>query len=289
MKNVLITGKNSYIGKSLESWLSQWPSDYKVDTVGTRDGEWKSIDFSLYDTVVNVAGIAHSTPKKNQKDLYYLINRDLAVEIAKKAKEAGVKQYIFMSSAIVYNDSCTENGKITNETVPHSKNFYGDSKIQAEKLLLELESNNFYVVILRPPMVFGPNSKGNFKKLVKLSKVSKIFPDVNNFRSTLFIYNLTEFIKLIIDKNSRGIFFPQNKEYTSTTNIVRIVSGTKKKKIFFTSRFNPLINKLFWFTPINKMFGNFYYDSNLELFDFSYCKFSLKEAIIDSIREDVYE
>ena len=104
MKNILITGKNSYIGTSLESWLMREPDKYKVDTVDMKDGSWKEMDFSQYDVVFHVAGIAHVSSDPKMEDLYYKVNRDLTIETAEKAKAEGVKQFIFMSSIIVYGD-----------------------------------------------------------------------------------------------------------------------------------------------------------------------------------------
>ena len=104
MKRILITGANSYIGTSFEKYLEKWPEKYQVDTVDMIDGSWREKDFSGYDVVYHVAGIAHSDNGKispEREKLYYAVNTTLAVETAKKAKAEGVKQFIFMSSASV--------------------------------------------------------------------------------------------------------------------------------------------------------------------------------------------
>ena len=64
MRRILITGANSYIGASVEKYLSQWPEDYRVDTIDLVDGSWREKDFSGYDSVIHVAGIAHINAKK---------------------------------------------------------------------------------------------------------------------------------------------------------------------------------------------------------------------------------
>ena len=84
MKKILITGANSYIGTSVEKWLDK--SEYVVDTVDMIDGTWKEKDFSKYDVVFHVAGIAHVSTDPNMEDLYYKVNRDLTIKTAKKAK-----------------------------------------------------------------------------------------------------------------------------------------------------------------------------------------------------------
>ena len=132
MKKILITGANSYIGTAFEKYIAQWPQEYQVDTVDMIDGSWREKDFASYDTVFHVAGIAHSDVGKvtdERKAFYYKINTDLTVETATKAKKDGVKQFIFMSSAIVYGDSAPIGKKkvITKETPVSPSNYYGDS------------------------------------------------------------------------------------------------------------------------------------------------------------------
>ena len=102
MKKVLITGAGSYVGTKVEKWLQQYPEDFQVDAVDTINDNWKKADFSKYDVVYNVAGIAHVKAAKGEGPLYYAINRDMVIDIARTAKIAGVKQFIHMSSMIVY-------------------------------------------------------------------------------------------------------------------------------------------------------------------------------------------
>ncbi|MGD6730450.1 MAG: NAD-dependent epimerase/dehydratase family protein [Pleomorphochaeta sp.] len=264
MKKILITGANSYIGTSVENWLMREPENYHVDTLDMQDENWRDYDFSPYDVVFHVAGIAHVSADPKLKDLYYKVNTDLTVETAKKAKNEKVKQFIFMSSIIVYGDSSSKDRVITRETIPTPSNFYGDSKLQAEKGIEPLRDDNFKVVILRPPMIYGPGSKGNYPRLSKLAQKSPIFPDFPNQRSMLFIDNLCEFIKLIIDNNETGIFFPQNKEYVSTTELVRQIAKVHNHKILFTKAFNPCIILLLNVYIIKKVFGILIYDISTE-------------------------
>ena len=114
MKKILITGANSYIGMSFEKYIKDnFASDYVVDTIDMIDGSWKEKSFAGYDVVYHVAGIAHSDNGKisvEKEKLYRSVNTNLTIEVAKKAKAEGVKQFVFMSSAIIYGDYCT-NGK----------------------------------------------------------------------------------------------------------------------------------------------------------------------------------
>lgn len=100
MTNILITGEKSYIGTSLKKWLSQWPDKYSIDTVSLRNDEWRNRDFSKYDVLFHAVAIVHKKEKSEMEDIYYKVNRDLAVDVAKKAKQEGIKQFIFMSTGI---------------------------------------------------------------------------------------------------------------------------------------------------------------------------------------------
>ena len=274
MKRILITGANSYIGTSFEKWVAQWPEDYQVETVGTRNGEWKEIDFSPYDTIFHVAGIAHQDAKADQEELYYKVNRDLTIEVALKAKSEGVQQFIFMSSMIVYGASSKigETKVITRDTVPEPINFYGNSKLQAEQGILPLQSEEFNIVVIRPPMIYGKGSKGNYPLLAKFARCSPIFPNIINQRSMIHIDNLTQFIRVMIDYEENGIFFPQNKKYINTSDMVKIIAEVNGRKLLLTSIFNPgLIILGKYLSVINKVFGSLVYDKSISDYNHDYC------------------
>lgn len=285
MKKILITGAKSYIGTSFENYMKQWPEKYQIDTVDMIDGTWREKDFSKYDTVFHVAGIAHSdvgNVSEERKALYYKVNTDLTVETAKRAKADGVKQFIFMSSAIVYGDSAPI-GKpkvITKDTPVNPANFYGDSKVQAEKGILPLADEHFKVVILRPPMIYGPNSKGNYPVLSKMAQKLPIFPKVKNQRSMLYIENLTEFVRLMIENEEQGIFWPQNSEYSNTTELVRMIAQAHGKKICVVPGFTWALKILSHMTGlVNKAFGNLSYKQELSQYRENYRVVSFATSI----------
>lgn len=288
MKNILITGASSYIGTSFEKWITQWYDKYSVDTVDVRDDSWKNKDFSPYDVVFHVAGIAHVSSDPKMEDLYYRVNRDLAIEAATKAKAEGVKQLIFMSSIIVYGDSSSAKRVIYRNTVPTPSNFYGNSKLQAEEGIRPLESNSFKVVILRPPMIYGRGSKGNYPKLAQLATKLPIFPDIDNERSMLHIDNLCEFIKAMIDNEESGIFFPQNKEYVKTSEMVRLIAEAHGKRVRLVKGFNGVL-RLFGLKVglVNKVFGNLVYEQNMSLYSkANYRIRDLRESIVVTEKKD---
>ena len=281
MKKILITGANSYIGTSLEKWLGKYPDKYSIDTIDMRNDLWKEKGFSEFDVIFHVAGIAHVSSDPNLEDIYYKVNRDLTIETAKKAKLEGVKQFIFMSSIIVYGNSSREKRIIDKNTVPKPSNFYGDSKLQAERGIKSLKNNNFKVVIVRPPMIYGKYSKGNYPKLAKVAQKFPMFPDMDNQRSMLHIDNLCEFIRLMIDNEESGLFFPQNKEYVKTSNMVKLIAEVHGKKIKLVKIFNPLLRLLgLKIKLINKVFGNLVYEKSMSDYKANYRIRNLRESII---------
>ncbi|NGM83580.1 NAD-dependent epimerase/dehydratase family protein [Paenibacillus sp. 7124] len=282
-KKILITGKGSYIGTSFIKWVSQWPDRYEVEEISVRGEEWRNHDFSGYDTVLHVAGIAHVSADPKLEDLYYKVNRDLTIEVAKKAKNDGVKQFIFMSSIIVYGDSggISEKKIITRNTIPQPTNFYGNSKLQAEEGIKDLESSNFKIVIIRPPMIYGKGSKGNYAKLSKAARILPVFPDIDNQRSMLFIDNLCEFLKVLIDNEVRGLYFPQNAENINTSEMVRLIAEAHGNKIRLTKIFNPVLRLISVRVGIvNKLFGNLVYEKSMSEFKKKYRVRDLRESII---------
>lgn len=282
MKRILITGADSYIGTSFEKWMAQYDvndfeKSYEIDTVDTRNAEWKKKDFSGYDVVFHVAGIAHVRERKAIKKLYYDVNYKLTVDIAKKAKKEGVKQFIFLSSMSVYG---IEDGVINKETIPRPNSYYGKSKLLAEKAILKIASNDFYTAIVRPPMVYGKKCKGNYAKLSKFASMTVIFSAINNYRSMIYIDNLSEFIKYIIDTTSKGVFFPQNKEYVSVNRIIRLIAEEKNRKIYMTKIFNLPIKLLSKKVKIfKKIFGTLIYSKIMSNYDVDYSIVGFEESI----------
>ncbi|AXY25291.1 NAD-dependent epimerase [Suicoccus acidiformans] len=277
MKNILITGLNSYIGNKTETWLNQWPNQYQIDKLSFHGDDWRQKDFAQYDVILNVAGIAHNSNDANLEDLYYQVNRDLAVAIAIKAKEDGVPLFIHLSSIIVYGSRVEE---ITRETPFDPDNFYGDSKVQAEKRLAKLEDDAFTIAIIRPPMIYGKDSKGNYPLLANFARKSPVFPKYDNKRSMLHIDNLTELIRLIIDSNQGGIYYPQMEDYVSSKAIVEGISKHYHKPILMTKVFNPALRRLTGVNIINKVFGNLYYKQSLsQHFGGKYRVRSIEESI----------
>ena len=294
-KKILITGKGSYIGESVEQWLLKDRDQYEVDTLDMLNNSWRDKDFAEYDVIFHVAGIAHADVgaiTEEQKELYYEVNTELTLEVAEKAKRSNVKQFIFMSSMIVYS-GCKER-IITFSTEPKPLNFYGDSKLQADKKLQEMVTDGFKVVVLRPPMIYGKGSKGNYPQLAKLASRLPVFPIVKNQRSMLHIDNLCQFVKLMIDNEETGVFFPQNGEYTNTSDMVQMIAEVKGHRIIMIP-FVYLFVKVLEKVPgkigelTTKAFGDSSYEMSMSEYKENYRVNSLRKSIILTEGTDLEE
>lgn len=281
MKRVLITGAGSYVGGWVRRRLEQEPAEYSVEELDVQDEAWRGFDFSGFDTVYHVAGIAHVSTDPSMEGLYYRVNRDLAIEVGERAKASGVGQFIFMSSSIVYGDSSDcYNGPITRETPANPENFYGRSKLEAEVGLQDLASEKYKVAILRCPMIYGPGCKGNFPALAGLAKKLPIFPKVTNRRSVLYVENLSEFVAQVIARGLSGMFWPQNSEYMSTSDAVRLLGEAQDSSVCVTGLLSPLAWLALRITAAGrKAFGSLYYDMSMSEYGFDYRVYSFEQSI----------
>lgn len=295
-KKVLITGAGSYIGESFKKYaFEKYGNNFEIEEIDMLDGTWRECDFSKYDIVYHVAGIAHAdvgNVSEAVKAEYYAVNTDLAVEVAEKAKKDGVKEFIFMSSMIVYGDSAPYGKeKIINEyTIPSPANFYGDSKLQADVAVRSLADDGFRVIVLRPPMIYGMGSKGNYPTLAKLAKKLPVFPDVDNQRSMLHIDNLCEFLCQIMlldgfEKNA-VVLIPQNETWTKTSNMVEEIASVCNRKIIVSSIFKPFVS-IAGIIPgkvsglVNKAFGNNCYSYTVSEYEgINYQFVNLRESLV---------
>ena len=294
-KRVLITGAGSYIGQSFLDYAKKYyPENFEIDELDMVGDAWRECDFSNYDIVYHVAGIAHAdvgNVSEETKEKYYAVNTDLTVEVAQKAKAEKVKEFIFMSSMIVYGESVPYGKKkvIDEHTVPAPANFYGDSKLQADVAVRELADDSFKVIVLRPPMIYGRGSKGNYPVLAKLAKKLPVFPEADNERSMLYIENLCEFLcqVMLVDKIKQNatVLIPQNAEWTNTSVMVEEIAKVSGKKIAIMKALKPAVamagklpGKIGGMT--NKAFGNSCYTHAISAYPgLNYQKISLKHSV----------
>ena len=279
-KKILITGAGSYIGESFRKYAQEHYPALEIDTLDMLSAEWRENNFSDYDIVYHVAGIAHvdvGNVDNATKEIYYSVNTDLAIEVCEKAKAEGVNEFIFMSSMIVYGDSAPYGKtKIIDEyTIPKATNFYGDSKLQADVAIRGMADDVFKVIVIRSPMIYGKGSKGNYPILSRLAKKLPAFPDVDNQRSMLHIDNLCEFLCQIMlvkeVKRNAVVLIPQNAEWTKTSEMVREIARVGNRKIRTMKMIKPAV-LLGSMMPgrisrlVNKAFGNNCYAHNVSIY-----------------------
>lgn len=295
-KKVLITGARSYIGQSFIEYAQKYYHDnFEIEELDLKDESWKEKDFSIYDIIYHVAGIAHAdvgNVSEETKRKYYEVNTGLAVSVAEKAKREGGKTFIFMSSMIVYGESAPYGKRkvIDATTIPQPANFYGDSKLQADVAVRELADDTYKVIVLRPPMIYGKGSKGNYRTLAKLAKKLPVFPNVDNERSMLYIENLCEFLCQIMllkpyHRNS-VVLLPQNGEWTKTSDMVKQIAKASGKRIAELKCLAPTV-KMGSKMPgkigglVNKAFGNNFYNKRISHYDgLNYQLISVKKSIV---------
>jgi UDP-glucose 4-epimerase len=258
MKKVLVIGTHSYIGQKFNEYVSNSEKiDLVIDSVSGSDGTWRLVDFSQYDVILHLSAIVHRKESKKIEQLYYKINHDLAVEVAKKSKENHVRQFIFMSTAAVFSPQA---GCIKNDTEPNPKTYYGKSKLLAEQDIIKLQNKDFKVVILRPPMIYGSKCTGNYFKLVKIAKYTPIFPEFHNKRSMLFIDTLSSYLVQLIVNEDSGYFHPQDDEYVDICELVVRIRSEMGKKTKLIRCLNMPIRILKDYNSLfNKVFGDMYY------------------------------
>lgn len=270
-KRVLVIGAHSYIGSSFIEYCNTYcPGKYTVDSISIRDDAWKWQSFAEHDTVLDCVGVVHTPEHKKTKELFYQVNRDLAIEVACKAKADGVGQFILISSMSVYG---MKEGLISKNSMPLPKSAYGRSKLAADQAIERLANEGFTFACIRPPMVYGKGCKGNYNKLRKIALSAPVFPSLENKRSMVYIGNLCECITRVIDQGCGGLFFPQNAEYVSTSKLVELIGNEHGRTIKNIGFFNNLISLL----PIpaaKKAFGSLCYEMGDES-----SLFSLEESV----------
>lgn len=260
MKRVLIAGAGSYIGMQLAAHLLQSEKEYEVRQLDVQK-PFDSSAFSGWDVVVHVAGIAHQKETAENAPLYQAVNCDLALKVARMARAQGVGQFIFLSSMSVYG---LTHGHITAQTRPAPTTHYGKSKWAAEQGLQLLADESFRVAVLRPPMVYGRGCRGNYPRLSALAQSVPFFPSVKNQRSMVYIGTLCACIQRLMDEGQEGLFFPQNRDYVCTSQMVREIARCRGKRVRLVPGFGWLIR---WtagrVSTVDKLFGDLTYDQAL--------------------------
>ena len=282
---ILVIGKDSYIGNHIDEWLTS--HGHQVAQLDVLDDGWRRYDYSVYDSIVHVAGIVHQ-PKCSDWELYRRVNADMPIAIAKMAKEQGVKQYVFFSTMGVYGVGKQLKPNIIDENTPlNAAGMYARSKLMAEKGLQELNEATFKVVCVRPPSVYGKGCRGGyitgFASIVRrLPILPKAYENVK--QSFIYIDNLSELVRLIVEKQLKGVFCPQDDKSINANELLEYLSlGIGKK--YRDSRWLGLLVKSLRFLPVvKKAYGGVEYAQSLSTFKgINYVMVPIKEGLRRSV------
>ena len=245
---ILVTGATGFVGSHLCSRLKTENRELRcsernrfsiensvvVGDIGP-DTPWGEALPNVY-TVVHLAARAHIMKDEVPDPLeeYRKVNVDGTLNLARQAAEAGVKRFIFISSIKVNGEQTPLNEPFTEEHTPAPEDAYGISKLEAEQGLQKLASETgMEVVIIRPPLVYGPGVKGNFATLLRLVEKGLPLPlgAVHNKRSLVALDNLVDLIVACIDHPAAAnqVFLAGDGEDLSTTELLRGVAKAMDK------------------------------------------------------------
>ena len=262
MNKVLLTGASGFIGSY---FIKCYQPKYNIRSFSFLNGKLNDLELSNVDTIVHLSALVHQMDGASYKE-YYNVNVKQTLNLAKKAKESGVKQFIFVSSIKVYG----EESKIPyTETTPcRPVDDYGKSKFEAENELKSLEDNNFKVVIIRTPIVYGYGVKANINNLINLIKKVPVLPfgKIENRRSMIYVGNLTYFIDIVIQKQISGLFLVADNKPVSTTKLIELIAVNLNKKVFlikipFFERLLELVKPSFY----KRLYGSLEVDNRKTL------------------------
>lgn len=287
MKRVLIIGKNSYIGNHIADWLRSRPDgEFEVEKLSVRDDTWREKDFSVYDALVHAAALVHQ-PEVTDEKLYHAVNTDLPYAVALKARTEGVRQFLFISTMAVYGVTKSLKGEwITGETEPRPRDLYGSSKLAAEQKLMELRNEAFRITIVRPPNVYGKSCPGRyisgFASIVrKLPAIPAAYEDAR--QSMLYIDNLTELIRILIERRLEGIFMPQDEHPVNAVELMEGIAhglGINRKR---SKGLGRLVRCFSGLALVTKAYGGVAYEEGLSDLGFHYRVKSFQEGIRSSV------
>ena len=260
MSNILITGANSFVGTN----YIRYSKYKKIREVCLLENKPENLDFTGVDVVLHVAAIVHQEKKFHESE-YFRINRDLCLEVAGRAKDAGVKQFVFLSTIKVYGEFKSGISIWNENSECYPEDGYGRSKYEAELGLLKLGSRDFIVSIIRTPLIYGIGVKANMLSIITLVDNIPVLPfgKVNNKRHFTYIENLVKLIDRIIERKASGLFIAMDTRSLSTTELVELISdGLGKKRILFRlPRFIIKVGMIVIPKIFDRLYGSFEIDN----------------------------
>lgn len=249
---LLVTGGTGFLGQALLHKLlvsgrrpliaavrrkkTDFPAEVKLESVnelGSR-ADWTAC-LQGVGVVIHCAARAHVMKEETGDPLleYRRVNVQGTLALAEQAAKAGVRRFVYISSIKVNGERTESNTPFHDEDIPAPEDAYGISKLEAEQGLTKLaQETGMEVVIIRPPLVYGPGVKGNFASMVRWVRKGIPLPlgAVHNKRSLVALENLVDFIALCADperspRAANEVFLISDGEDVSTTELLRKVGN----------------------------------------------------------------
>jgi len=278
MKRVLVVGGSSFVARNIVSNLStsyvftsltRTPTGYENEVLVA---DYFTIEPSIFqdvDIVINCTAIVHQ-PKITDEASYNRVNFELAIHLATLAKEAGVQQFLQLSTIAVYGSV----DQLSIETKELPTNPYGRSKLKADEALLRMASDTFIVICIRPPMIYGGgNAPGNMMRLITLvdKKIPLPFGNAHSKRDFIYIHTLVRYCQYALELNKSACYVVRDSFSVTTKDLVQIISkslGFRTHLFSIPSFLLTLLNKV---KPgiVEKLFGQLIVTPNLEQAGFS--------------------
>ncbi|MDA7818287.1 NAD-dependent epimerase/dehydratase family protein [Sulfurimonas sp.] len=226
--NILLTGSNGFLGTY---FINKYSEKYDIQKFSFLNDDFTMLVIKDVDVVLHLSALVHQMGGASKKE-YEKVNVIQTLELAYKAKESGVKHFVFMSTVKVYGEETDIAYTESSLCIPEDE--YGRSKLKAEIELQKLEDNDFKVSIIRTPIVYGYGVKANIKNLINLVNKIPVLPfrGIENRRSMVYIRNLCHLIDRIIQKKKSGVFLASDDKAISTTRLVELIAKELNKKVY---------------------------------------------------------
>ncbi|MGJ0290662.1 NAD-dependent epimerase/dehydratase family protein [Aliarcobacter cryaerophilus] len=258
--NLLITGSNGFVGNY---FINKYKEKYDIRIFSFLKDDINTLDCNTIDIVFHLSALVHQMGGASANE-YEKINVIQTLELAKKAKESGVKHFVFMSTVKVYGEE--SNSKYTENTVCNPEDDYGKSKLKAEFELQKLEDQDFKVSIIRTPIVYGYGVKANIKSLINLVNKVPLLPfgKIENKRSMVYIGNLCHLVDEVITQEKSGIFLASDDEAISTSRLIELIAKNLDKKIYLVKiAFFESLLKIFKPSFHKRLYGSLEIDNSI--------------------------
>lgn len=230
---VVVSGASGFVGRALMQRLGA-----RARSLSLRGGDSSSWVQALQqaDCVVHLAARVHVMHDQDQDPLasYRAVNTGVTLQFAQCAAQAGVRRFVFISSVKVLGESSVAGRALRESDSPAPQDPYGQSKWEAEQALLELgRATGMQVVIIRPPLVYGPGVKANFASLIRLVRCGIPVPlaGLDNRRSLVALDNLVDFIDCCTTHPgaAHGTFLVSDDDDVSTPELIRRIAAAQNR------------------------------------------------------------